>query len=164
VIRPLNGRKPAQLAAGTPPAEDTIDTDAVETPEETETPEEAAATPRRKSEPGKPKYSFLPDFNTSPEGVPSLREFCAGKNGDTEQNRYLLVTYWLTKYGGADPFNGNQVFTCFRDLSPWKGRLDVLQPVRELSSKKSFYTSPGRGLWKMSAIGIKEAEAIGPKS
>lgn len=165
VVRAVSTRRAAQQISD---GAEAPDIDAVHNEDAGDQPDPApeassSAGPRVSRKPTPQKGSFLPDFNTSPDGVPSLREFCAGKDGDTETNRYLLVTHWLSKHGGADPFNADQVFTAFRDLSPWKGRLDILQPIREMSSKKSFYTSPGRGLWKISAIGIKAAEAIGNK-
>src|SRR5437870_10911528 len=58
---------------------------------EPEVEEPLTSAPKVKKEPGKPKYSFLADFNLTPEGVPSLTEFCQPKNAETEQNRYLVV-------------------------------------------------------------------------
>jgi hypothetical protein len=157
-----NGRKAqAQLAPSTETPED-VEQENEEQQDESTAYETSAvpSPPKAKKEPGKPKYSFLDDFNLTPEGVPSLVEFCGPKNATTEQDRYLVVCLWLQTHGGADPFTGNDVFTCFRALE-WKPRLDVMQPVRELKSKKSWFASPGFGKWRLTQPGITAAQAVG---
>jgi hypothetical protein len=105
------------------------------------------------------KYSFLPELNLAPNGAPSLKAFCSGKTADGEQAKYLLVSLWLQKHGGVDPFGGNEVFTCFRGLD-WTPRKDVMQPVREMKSKKSWYDSPAYGKYRLTQPGIEAAEAV----
>ena len=52
------------------------------------------------------------------------------------------------------------VFTCFRALN-WKPRSDVMQPVREMKSKKSFFDTTAYGKWRLTGIGLEAAEQAG---
>jgi hypothetical protein len=157
-----NGRKPLQITA---PVETTEDLDVTPEPEQEddEQPPEQQVEPAAKpKKPSAIRYSFLDDFNLAPNGVPSLKDFADTKKVETEQDRYLVVTHWLQTHGAADPFIGNQVFTCFRGLD-WTPRKGVMQPVREMKSKKSWFTSPTYGKWKLTQPGLDAAVAIGPK-
>lgn len=157
-----NGKKPVQ-ALGSGEVLESADEDVDQGDDgsnEGEEQGEQVVPPKPKRDAGKPKYSFLPDFNLAPDGVPSLKEFCAGKTVQGEQDRYLIVSLWLQRHGGADPFTGNHLFTCLRALD-WKGRLDVSQPVREMKSRKSWYDSPSYGKWRLTQPGVEAAEAVG---
>lgn len=122
--------------------------------------EAAAPAPKApKKAAASPKYSFLADFDLAPAGKISLRDFVAGKNPATENDRYLLVSLWLQTEGGTDPFTGNHLFTCLRALD-WKYRLDVNAPVREMKSKKSWFDSPAYGKWRLTQPGITAANAV----
>lgn len=156
VIRQVNGRKPAQLAAAT---EDPVDAELPDPETGDEEAETAPAAPKVKKTPAQPKYSFLDDLDMAPAGKISLKDFVAGKNPGSENDRYLLVSLWLQTEGGADPFTGNHLFTCLRALE-WKYRLDVNAPVREMKSKKSWFTSPTYGKWKLTQPGIDAANAV----
>jgi hypothetical protein len=44
----------------------------------------------------------------------------------------------------------------------WKTQVDLTQPLRQMKSKKSYFESPGRGTWRLTAgAGIPAAEAVG---
>jgi hypothetical protein len=162
--RQVNGNRrkaQAQLTATSPVTTDPETVDTSDQGEELEAAPEVAspAVPKSKKAPGTPKYSFLPDFDLAPAGKTSLKDFVAGKAAEGEQDKYLLVCWWLQTEGGADPFTGNHIFTCFRALN-WKPRLDVNAPVREMKSKKSFFDSPVYGKWRLTQPGLDAAGAV----
>jgi hypothetical protein len=154
-------RQPAQIAAGNG---DVIDAQPGEIPDdgaelentELETPD----TPKQKKTQAAPKYTFMNDFNLTPAGVPSLTEYCAQKNPQTEYDRFLVASAWIQTHGGVDPFTGGHLFTAFRAME-WKTQVDMTQPLRIMKSKKSYYDNPSTGKWKLTAIGLTAAENVG---
>jgi hypothetical protein len=133
-------------------------------------PEEAAAddpsqevsvsgTGKAKKPPSASKYTFNNDFNMSPDGVPSLKDYCTEKDPRNEQDKFLVASAWIQTHGGAEPFTGQHLFTCFRAMD-WKTQADMIQPLRNLKSKKSYYDKVGRGEWKLTGIGLEAVENI----
>jgi hypothetical protein len=106
-----------------------------------------------------PRYTFNNDFDLSPDGVPSLKDYCTEKDPQSEQDRFLVASAWIQTHGGTDPFTGQHLFTCFRAMG-WQTQVDMIQPLRLLKSRKSFYENPTRGEWKLTGIGLKAAENI----
>jgi hypothetical protein len=109
--------------------------------------------------PRKP-YSFLSDFNLAPDGVPSLKEYCAAKSVQSDNDKFLVASAWIQTYGGTDPFTGNHLFTVFRAMD-WKIQTDMTQPLRRLKSEKSYFENPGGGKWRLTGIGLEAAERVG---
>jgi hypothetical protein len=115
----------------------------------------SAAAPK----PRKP-YTFMSDFNLAPDGVPSLKEYCAAKSVQSDNDKFLVASAWIQTYGGTDPFTGNHLFTVFRAME-WKTQTDMTQPLRRLKSEKSYFENPGGGKWRLTGIGLEAAERIG---
>ena len=99
------------------------------------------------------------DFNLSPNGLPSLKDYCTEKDPQTEQDKFLVASAWIQTHGGANPFTGGHLFTCFRAMER-KTQGDMAQPLRQLKSTKSFYENPNRGEWRLTTIGLEAAENI----
>jgi hypothetical protein len=104
-------------------------------------------------------YTVMDDFDLSPEGAPSLKEYCAAKDPQTEQDKFLVASAWLQTHGGADPFTPRHLFTCFRTLG-WKTQVDMTQPLRNLKLKKSYYENIAHGEWRLTKIGLDAVEDI----
>ena len=138
--------------------EDVVDeTEAEEVEHETPTP----AANGKPKKPLAPKQSFLGDFNLTPAGAPSWKDFATGKNAQTETDKFLVASLWIQTSGGVDPFTGSHLFTCFRAMD-WKTQVDMVQPLRQLKSKKSYYERTGHGKWRLTAgAGVPAAEAVG---
>ena len=137
--------------------------DVVEDPETMEAEQEAPApaTNGKPKKPLAPKQSFLGDFNLTPAGVPSWKDFATGKNAQTETDKFLAASLWIQTSGGVDPFTGSHLFTCFRAMN-WKTQVDMVQPLRQMKSKKSYYERTGHGKWRLTAgAGVPAAEAVG---
>ena len=100
------------------------------------------------------------DFNLTPDGVPSLTEYCTQKNPQTDYDKFLVASAWIQTHGGVDPFTGGHLFTAFRAME-WKTQVDMTQPLRIMKSKKSYYENPSFGKWKLTAIGLTAAENVG---
>lgn len=109
--------------------------------------------------PRKP-YTFMSDFNLAPDGVPSLKEYCAAKGAQSDNDKFLVASAWIQTHGGTDPFTGNHLFTVFRAME-WKTQTDMTQPLRRLKSEKSYFENPGGGKWRLTGIGLEAAERIG---
>jgi hypothetical protein len=162
--RTLIQRGPAQIAAGNG---DIIDQDPETGAEdgalEQEDPGQDApypAAPKAKKPQAPPKYTFLNDFNLTPDGVPSLTQYCAERNPQTVDDRFLVASGWIQTHGGVDPFTGGHLFTAFRAMQ-WKTQIDMTQPLRSLKAKKSYYDNPAFGKWHLTAIGLTAAENVG---
>jgi hypothetical protein len=67
-------------------------------------------------------YTFMSEFNLSPAGVPSLKDYCAGKNVQSDNDKFLVASAWVQTHGGANPFTGRHLFTAFRAME-WKTQL-----------------------------------------
>jgi hypothetical protein len=158
-LPPGNGQvldaEPADLNGnGAGPGEDTGD--AVDA--------EAAVSAKAKKAWEPRKYKFLTDFNLSPDGVPSLRQFCTDTNPQSENEKYLVVSAWLMQHGGADPFTPDHIYTCFQAMGSalgWKTQVDVMQPIRLMKSKKNLFANPDRGTWRLTQPGLDAAAAVG---
>ena len=105
-------------------------------------------------------YTFMSDFNLAPEGVPTLKDYCASKNVQSDNDKFLVASAWIQTHGGADPFTGRHLFTAFRAME-WKTQADMTQPLRRLKSEKSYFENPSSGKWRLTAIGLEAAERIG---
>jgi hypothetical protein len=154
-------RAPAQIAAGNG---EVIDGDPVDTGDEQTIVDDAQPpendAPKPKKPPAAPKYTFMNEFNLTPAGVPSLTDYCAQKNPQTENDKFLVASAWIQTHGAVDPFTGGHLFTAFRAME-WKTQVDMTQPLRFMKSKKSYYENPGFGKWKLTAIGLTAAENVG---
>jgi hypothetical protein len=106
-----------------------------------------------------PKYKFLDDFDLSPNGKPSLKDYCTEKDPQTEQDKFLVATAWIQIHGETNPFTGDHLFTCFRAME-WDTQGDLVQRLRNSKFKKSHYDNPGRGQWRLTNIGLEAAENI----
>jgi len=158
-------RTPAQLAP--PPAQNghVVDTE-IEDPEAADTGEETApdppAAPSAVAAAPKPRrgYTFMNEFNLSPPGVSSWKDYATQKNPQTENDKFLVASAWTQTHGGVDPFTGRHLFTAFRAME-WPTQVDMTQPLRTLKSKKSYYENPSSGKWKLTTIGLEAADKIG---
>jgi len=154
-------RPPAQIAAGDGEVLDAEpEATADNGEEEIDDTQQDSGAPKPKKVPANPKYTFLNDFNLTPTGVPSLTEYCAQKNPQTVDDKFLVASAWIQTHGGVDPFTGGHLFTAFRAME-WKTQVDMTQPLRVMKSKKSYYDNPGLGKWKLTAIGLTAAENVG---
>lgn len=153
-------RAPAHIA---PPAnsDQVIDTELqdLESAEIEESVTETLAVPATPPKPRK-AYNFMNDFNLTPTGVPSLKDYCVQKNPQTDNDKFLVASAWIQQHGGADPFTGRHLFTAFRAMQ-WDTQVDMTQPMRTMKLKKSYFENPSTGKWKLTVIGLEAAEAIG---
>ncbi len=139
-----------------------LDAEIAEPDEETTEPEQAVPAPAAPAATPKPRkaYTFMSDFNLSPAGIPSWKEYAAQKNPQTENDKFLVAAAWVQTHGGTDPFTGRHLFTVFRAME-WPTQADMTQPMRTLKSKKSYFENPASGKWKLTGIGLEAAEKIG---
>jgi hypothetical protein len=155
-------RAPVQLPLMLSPNGDVIDdvigepdSDAQETAQEVRTQAGLVTAPKpRKS------YTFMSEFNLAPDDVPSLKEYCADKNVQSENDKFLVASAWIQTHGSADPFTGRHLFTAFRAME-WKTQADMTQSMRRLKSEKSYFENPSSGKWRLTGIGLEAAEKIG---
>lgn len=133
---------------------------AEETDAEEIAPETAVQSDNGKpKKPPAPKQNFLSDFSLAPARETSWKDYAAEKSPQTENDKFIIASAWIQTLGGVDPFTGSHLFTCFRAME-WKTQVDMIQPLRQLKSKKSYYENPSRGKWKLTGIGLEAANAI----
>jgi hypothetical protein len=161
--RQVNGNSRKAQAQLTAVSTETIEPDAVDTPDESE---EVEATPdvatpaAAKAKKARIPYTFMDDFNLAPEGKTSWNDYVAA-HGSPEgvEERFMLASAWAQTHGGADPFTGGHLFTLFR-AQKWPTQADMTQPLRKMKSRKSYYDNPEFGKWRMTGIGLADAEKI----
>jgi hypothetical protein len=102
---------------------------------------------------------FLDDLNLSPDGQTPWKEYAAAKNPQMEADKYLVACGWLTECGGITEFTVNHIFTCFRAME-WKMPKDSSYALRNMKQRKSYFDNPGRGIWKLTSIGLDEAKSL----
>jgi hypothetical protein len=160
--RVIVSRTPAQIPAAPTQNGNVIDAE-IEEPESElqnaalEPPPPVAATAMPKP---RKSYTFMSEFNLSPPGVPSLKEYCVGKNPQSDNDKFLIASAWIQTHGATDPFTGRHLFTAFRAME-WKTQADMTQPMRRLKSDKSYFENPSSGKWRLTGIGLEAAEKIG---
>jgi hypothetical protein len=134
---------------------ETIDEDFEEVAEEEgdTAPRPSNAAPRKRQ-----AYKFLNDLDLKAGDI-SLKDYCAQKNPKTDNEKYLVASNWLSRYGGHETFTIDHIFTCFRGMG-WKQQRDLSQPMRKMKFSKSWFENPERGSWKLTSIGKEAAEAI----
>jgi hypothetical protein len=161
--RVISHRTPAQLPPP-PPNGNIIDADHEDVVEDNESEVETEQTPApangKPKKANAPKYAFMDDLNLAPAGATSLHDYCAEKNPQTVDDKFLVASAWLQTHGGQETFGGGHLFTCFRAMD-WKTQVDMTQPLRKLKSDKSWYDNPDHGKWKLTGIGLGAAEKVG---
>ncbi|MGB7591715.1 MAG: hypothetical protein WCD04_06660 [Terriglobia bacterium] len=111
------------------------------------------------------KYS-KPKFDSTLKldaGDVTFKDYCAQRQPDSDNDKYLVAAAWLTKHGGHPTFTASQVFTCFRAMG-WNEQADFMQPVRLMMKNKSYFEKAGRYDWKLTQVGMDASEAIRPKA
>lgn len=117
---------------------------------------QAVSKPQKVAPRSKPK--FLPDFDLNLSDKP-WKEFANERAPKTDNDKYLLASLWITENAGLPEFTIAHVFTCFRAML-WSEQADFSQPMRKMSSKKSYFTSTDAKKWKLTGPGIEAARAI----
>jgi hypothetical protein len=110
--------------------------------EDTATDDTAQETPlsgngKVKKPQASPRYKFINDFDLSPSGVPSLKDYCMEKDPQNENDKFLVASAWIQTHGGTDPFSGQHLFTCFRAME-WKTQGDMTQPAAPCKTSPSL--------------------------
>ena len=126
-----------------------------------ETPEESA----QRGGSGGRKYS-KPKFDDTLKldaGDVTFKDYCAQRQPESDNDKYLVAAAWLTNHGGHPSFTASQIFTCFRYMN-WSEQKDFMQPVRIMMKNKSYFVKDGRFGWKLTQVGLDAAEAIAPKA
>jgi len=152
----------AQLPPGTPQSVQVLDAEIEKSDDDADVPAQAAPAAAVMASTPKPRkpYTFMSEFNLTPSGMPSLKDYCSAKNPQNDSDKCLIAGAWIQTHGGADPFTGRHLFTAFRAME-WKTQADMTQPMRLLKSKKSYFENPSSGKWKLTGIGLEAAEKIG---
>ena len=124
-------------------------------PVQSEEPEER---PRQQSARKYGTPEFLSELDlTAGEG---WKNFAERHLPQKDNEKYLLAALWLTEEAGFHTFTPDHIFTCFRAMG-WREQKDFWQPIRLMKSKRSYFESPSRGVWKLTAgAGIPAARAI----
>jgi hypothetical protein len=129
-----------------------------------ETNNASVSAPQREVSDGRRRYSvpkFLSDFNLDGDGM-KWKDYAAKKNPETDNEKYLVASLWLTKHAGQETFTANHVFTCFRAME-WTPQKDFSQPLRYMKKQKSYFDAPSRGNWKLTRPGTDAAESVASK-
>lgn len=156
-------RPPAQVPAAAA-ADLVVDAEHEETGRDGDQPQaisEAQPVPRSRRAVGERKgYTFDNQFDLTPAGMPSWKDYCAQKNPQSETDKLLVAAAWMQTHGGLTTFTGRHLFTCFRAME-WKTQVDMIQPLRVMKNRKSYYENPEQGQWRLTGIGLAAAEKVG---
>ena len=112
-----------------------------------------SSKPSKRSAPHKPPQVVEIDLKGS---VP-LEEFLAKCPSEDISVRYLMIAYWLKEYQNIEEISIDHIYTCYRHMR-WSVPNDIVQPLRNLKSRKSWFSKGSLGCYKINHIG--EAEAV----
>jgi len=92
----------------------------------------------------------------------SLKGFVEEFKPSSDNEKYLVISAWFQKHRSTEAIGIHHIYTAFQKMS-WRSQKDIAQPFRLMMKKKSFFTSGGRGLFKISHIGLDELPKIKEK-
>lgn len=108
-----------------------------------------ARTPRK---PKTPKVLAL-DLTTAP----SLEEFAASRETNSDRRRFLTILAWLQQHRKVDAATADHVYTCYRALK-WPASIkDFGQPLRDLK-RDQLVESVAKGAYAINHLGLAEIE------
>jgi hypothetical protein len=147
-------------AGGTTLPPDSEDQDEEEEDDDDTTVIDGSAKPAGK--PRQPrKYKFMDDLDLS-LGTKAWKEFAAEKAPKSDPDKYLVAALWLTESASIPEFGITHIFTCFR-AAGWPEQRDFSQPMRQMKSKKSYFTNPSKKMWKLTGPGLDAARVVKPE-
>ena len=156
VVRQVNGRKAAALAAA--PA-DTIDLHTGDDDADEQDDDQQDEAPISITAKGQAKPRKLPKFDNKLAVTP-FKAFAAERNPQTVDEKYLIACLFLQDELKMQSYGASQVFTCFRAMG-WEAYDDFTQPMRVMKAKRSYYADTDkRGAWKLNDHGLDVAGKI----
>lgn len=110
-------------------------------------PEEALEEPIRKqtrsrnTQPKKqPTYSFIGELNLRPVSEKSLRDFFAEKAPQSQQDKVVVVLYYLKKILKIEGVGVNHIYTSLKDVGE-RIPTDIAQIMRNTANRKGYIKS-----------------------
>ena len=92
--------------------------------------------------------------------TPSLRDFCQGKNLDSDFKRYLVISAWLKEHAKVEEITIDHIYTCYRAMG-WHPPRDVSQPLRDMKNKQGWFSKgKSRGSYMINHVGLGEVGRI----
>jgi hypothetical protein len=137
-------REDSQLAAETPQDELFADEDKV------------LDAPKKEKKRRVARIPQVVDINLD-SGSIVFEKFVEQKAPDSDQTKYLVITYWLKEYAGIVEIGSDHAYTCYRRMK-WKIPTDPGQPFRGL--KKLSYVKSGTTPASFILTHIGETEVV----
>ncbi len=91
---------------------------------------------KRSSKESRTEWKMVKDLDLRPAGKPSFEEFAEEKKPSSNEDKYVLVVYYLTETLGLSPVTIHQVGTVFRLMKTWKEPTDLAAGLRVTASRK----------------------------
>lgn len=101
---------------------------------------ETKATAANSSKAKKNKLGAIPVDETvdlSPSGGKSFPDFAAEKTPTTQQDRSMVIIYWLRNIGTVEKSGVTQIFTCYKKMG-WKAPADPRNQLQVLAARKQW--------------------------
>lgn len=131
-----------------------IEVDDFETEEET-----LQKTPAKPKKPRTFKAPEVLEVNLTEGDVP-FEEFVKSKgNPDDHSIRYLIIAAWFKEYKGETVITKRHIWTCYRSMH-WT-TVDDIDGVFRHGKSKGLFTSPSRGEFAITLLGINEVRKMG---
>ena len=152
----LSTQAPPALSSHVQNGELDFGREAVDSVDETQL-EPATSRPSRETRSRKPvALKVLPlDINC---GV-SFDSFANQHNPKTNPDRNLVVLAWFKEHRPQEEVTADHIYTCSRSIKGQVGIEDFARPLRSLK-KEQFVTSPSRGIYVISHLGIARVEKM----
>jgi hypothetical protein len=107
-----------------------------------------------------PQPKFLQDLDVN-MGVP-LRDLATEKSPSSHYDKALLIAFWCKNHAKLESFSIDHIFTCYRAVGWTLPGGDLMQFVRDLKSKKSYFVKgPTRGHYVLHYLGEEVVMKMG---
>jgi hypothetical protein len=133
-----NAGKPTNDGERAVPNQDNEGDDSDETIIEVVEPEDGVRQQKRRSPPRTPQILDL-DFKSA--AIP-LTDFCAKLNPDSDNEKYIVIAYWLKHFQLASEVTADHIHTGFRHMK-WNTPAEAGQPLRNLKTRSYGYLKAG---------------------
>jgi hypothetical protein len=100
--------------------------------------DEPSRQARRRSPPRTPQ---IIDLDLTSAKVP-LAEFCQKLNPESDNEKYVVIAFWLKHFSVAAEVTMDHIHTCYRHMK-WSTPAEAGQPLRNLKARKYGYVNKG---------------------
>jgi hypothetical protein len=119
---------------------------------------EKAAKTKKPSKDVRFEWKMVKDLDLHPKGKPSFDEFVEDKKPSSNEDKYVVVVYYLKEILGTQSATIHQVGTVFRLMKTWKVPTDVANGLRVAAYRKGTLDTTNYEDIKLTPAGLNFVE------